>query len=114
MIKQHKGQKTHRKLMVRPMADDKDYRQRLLFKALKPDQPFNEIYTLSVYNDYNRKTIVVTFSDGKELVKRELKIKKFEQSKPKRMYITYNDYKYLLVSELTNIKNYEPKHLTNN
>lgn len=99
MIKQHKGQKTHRKLMVRPMADDKDYRQRLLFKALKPDQPLNEIYTLSVYNDYNRKTIMVTFSDDKEIVKRELKIRKIDSRK--QMYITYNDYKYLLVSKLT-------------
>lgn len=85
--------------MAKPMVDDKDYRQRLLFKALKPDQPLNEIYTLSVYNDYSRKTIIVTFSDGKEIVKRELKIKKFDSQK--RMYITYNDYKYLLESKLT-------------
>lgn len=98
--------------MVRPMADDKDYRQRLLFKALKPGQPLNEIYTLSVYNDYNRKTIVVTFSDGEEIVKRELKIRKIDSRK--QIYITYNDYRYLLASKLTNIKNYEPKHLTNN
>ena len=110
--KQYKGQKTHRKLMVRPMADDKDYRQRLLFKALKPDQPFKEIYTLSVYNDYNRKTIVVTFSDGKEIVKRELKIRKIDSRK--QIYITYNDYRYLLKSNLINVKNYESKHLTNN
>ena len=99
MIKQYKGQRTHRKLMVRPMADDKDYRQRLLFKALKPDQPFNEIYTLSVYNDYNRKTIVVTFNDGGEIIKRELKTRKIDSRK--QIYITYNDYRYLLVSKLT-------------
>jgi len=85
--------------MVRPMADDKDYRQRLLFKALKPDQPFNEIYTLSVYNDYNRKTIVVTFNDGGEIIKRELKTRKIDSRK--QIYITYNDYRYLLVSKLT-------------
>ena len=105
MIKRYKGQKTHRKLMVRPMADDKDYRQRLLFKALKPDQPLNEIYTLSVYNDYNRKTIVVTFNDGGEIIKRELKIRKIDSRK--QIYITYNDYRYLLASKLTNIKNYK-------
>ena len=91
--------------MVRPMADDKDYRQRLLFKALKPDQPLNEIYTLSVYNDYNRKTIVVTFNDGGEIIKRELKTRKIDSRK--QIYITYNDYRYLLASKLTNIKNYK-------
>lgn len=85
--------------MVRPMADDKDYRQRLLFKALKPDQPLNEIYTLSVYNDYNRKTIVVTFNDGGEIIKRELKTRKIDSRK--QIYITYNDYRYLLASKLT-------------
>lgn len=85
--------------MVRPMTDDKDYRQRLLFKALKPDQPFNEIYTLSVYNDYNRKTIVVTFNDDGEIIKRELKTRKIDSRK--QIYITYNDYRYLLVSKLT-------------
>lgn len=99
MIKKYKGQRTHRKLMVRPITDDIGYHQRLLFKALKPDQPLNEIYTLSVYNDYNRKTIVVTFSDDGEIVKRDLKIRKIDSRK--QMYITYNDYKYLLASKLT-------------